>query len=242
MQIERNEVNVKPLLAWGKHFNILNSKNEVVTEIHMRLVGDADLNRARIYALRKSAEKRKSLRTENSDDRFAFIQERGTLERERLVALCALFAAKDLAKEALKEVNVPEPKEPKADASLEKQELYQKQIDEYPAKVDAALREYINKRIEELTVTYETRTDDELYDMYVGYFTDQLCEAEMLTAFKEMCTYYGTFSDDKFKNRFFESFEEFVNLDSNLKQQFIGGYESLEINPEELKKLQVATL
>lgn len=240
MNLEKNDVDIKPLFTWGREFNILNANDEVVASIFMRLVGDADLNRARIYALRKSAEKRKLLRTPDSDDRLAFIQEEGTLEKERLVALCALLSTKKLAKEAYKEVTIPEPKEPKADASTEELENYQKEIDEYPEKLDIALREYISKRVDQLTKVFEAKSEHELYTLYVDYFIDELCESEMLTAFKEMCTYHGTFKDNQYKTKFFDSFDDFKNLDGNLKQQFIGAYESLDVSPEELKKLQVA--
>lgn len=241
MNLEKNDVNIKPMFAWGKEFNLLNNKDEVIATLYMRLVGDADLNRARIYALRKSAEKRKALRDSDSDDHLAFIQERGTVDKERLVALCSLLVSKDLAKQAVKEVTIPQPKEPKADAKTEAFEIYQKEIDEYPAKLDVALREYITRQVDNLTKYYNEKSEDELYDLYVEYFVDQLCDAEMLSAFKEMCTYYGTFKDPNYKERFFESFLEFTNLPEDVKSQFIGAYDSLEVTPDELKKLQVAT-
>jgi hypothetical protein len=241
MQAEKNDVDLKPLFSWGKAFEVRNNKDEVVETLYMRLIGDADLNRARVFALRKSAEKRKALKTEGSDERIAFVPERGAVEKERLVSACALLISKDFAREAAKNVNVPLPKEPKADATTEQQERYQQQVDEYPAKLDKALKEYISAKVDTLIKEYEKLPYDELFDLYVDYFINELCEIEMYSYFKAMCTYYGTFKDEHFKTRYFESFDEFDNLETGLKEQFMAAYESLDINPDELKKLLVAT-
>jgi hypothetical protein len=241
MEPEKNDVNISPLFNWGKEFTLTSVNGEEIIKVWLRLVGDADLNRARIYALRKSAEKRKNLRTEDSDDRLAFLLEKGELERERLIAICVLFASKDLAREAIKNVKVPLPKEPKSDAKTELFEKYQKQIDDYPKKREEALRAYISKEVDKLTIELQKRTDDELYNLYINYVTDELCEEEMLAAFKEMCTYFGTYKDPQFKQRFFDSFEDFANLDGYLKQQFMSTYASLDISTDDLKKLQEAT-
>lgn len=241
MEAERNDINISPLFNWGKEFTLSSVNGEEITKVYLRLVGDSDMNRARIYALRKSAEKRKNLRTEDSDDKLAFILDKGELERERLIAICVLFASKDLSREAVKNVSVPLPKEPKSDAKIEVLEKYQKLVDDYPKKRENALREYISKEVDRLTAELQKKTDDELYNLYVAYVTDELCEEEMLNSFKEMCTYFGTYKDPQFKERFFNSFEDFANLDGYLKQQFMSTYASLEITTDDLKKLQEAT-
>jgi hypothetical protein len=241
MIAEKNDIDVSPIFNWGKEFTLSSVNGEDELKVFLRLVGDADFNRARIYALRKSAEKRKRLRTEDSDDKLAFLLERGELERERLISICVLFASKDLAKEAIKEVQVPLPKEPKSDAKTEVFEKYQQAIDDYPKKREDALRKYISREVDRLTEELQKKTDDQLYDLYIAYVTDELCEEEMLTAFKEMCTYFGTYKDPQFKERFFNSFEDFANLDGYLKQQFMSSYASLEITTDDLKKLQQVT-
>jgi hypothetical protein len=241
MNPERNDVEVKSLFTWGREFNIVDNNNDVESTLFMRLVGDSDWNRARVFALRKSAEKRHALMDLNSDDRIAFIEEKGVIGKERLVPACVLFSSKELAKEAIREVTIKQPKEPKTTASLKEQEKYQKEVDDYPAKLDKALRDYVTKKIEEKTEEYKLYSEDKLYEMYVNYLIDEICEMEMLNSFKSMCTYLGTYKDSKFKEKYFESYNDFDNLDTNIKQQFISAYESLDITPEELKKLQVAT-
>lgn len=239
--VEHNDVEISPLFNWGKEFVVLGSNDEPLATLYMRLVGDADLNKARVYALRKSAEKRKALLNEDSDDRVAFIVDKESLDKDKLVGLCTLFASKDLAKQAVKEVKIPIPKEPKSDAPLEKFEKYQKEIDDYPKKREEALRKYITTRVEQTTDEFSKNTIDELYVLYVNYVIDELCEEEMLNSFKDMCTYLGTYKDDTYTTKFFKSFDEFMNLDSYLKQQFVRTYADIDITADDLKKLQRAT-
>jgi len=240
MNPEKNDVEIQPLFKWSKEFEILDIENNPVASIFMRLVGDADLNRAKVFALRRGAEKRKSLRTPDSDERLAYIQDLGTIEKERLVALCSLFVSKDFAREAVRNVNVPHPKELKANATLEQQENHQLEIDAYPEKLDKALREYIEKRVSSLTQQYLSMSLEELHNLYIEFAIDELSEKEMLSSFKAMCVFLGTYKDKGLKERFFESFSDLDNLDAEMKEQLISAYESLELPPEELKKLRVA--
>jgi len=240
MNAEKNDVLISPLFTWGKEFELVKD-GEVISKVYMRLVGDADLNRARVYALRRSSVKRKNLRDRSSDENLAFIQEEGILDRERLIALCVLFTSKEITQKALKEVSVSFPKEPKSDASLEAFEKFQKQVDDFPDKRDKEYRKFINKEIAVLETRLATKSDHELYLLYIELITNELCEEEMLNSFREMCTYCGSFSDTEYKTRFFSSIEDFLNLDSAIKQDFMDAYQSLEIPTEELKKLREAT-
>jgi hypothetical protein len=240
MNAERNDILINPLFTWGKEFELVKD-GEVVSKVYMRLVGDADLNRARVYALRKSSVKRSNLKDRNSDENLAFLQEEGILEREKLIALCVLFTSKEITQKAIKEVQVKFPKEPKSDATLEAFEKFQKEIDDFPEKRDKEYRKFINKEIAALETRLATKSDHELYLLYIELITNELCEEEMLNSFREMCTYCGSYSDPEYKTKFFGSLDDFLNLDSSIKRDFMDAYQSLEIPTEELKKLREAT-
>jgi hypothetical protein len=71
---------------------------------------------------------------------------------------------------------------------------------------------------------------------YKNSVTTTLCEQEMLAKFKDYCVYLGSYKDKNFQIPAFTSFEEFENLLSEVKDQFVNYYDSLEIGTEELKK------
>jgi hypothetical protein len=241
MTIEKNDVDISKLFNWGKIFVLTNDVGDVKSTVYMRLAGDADINRARVYALRKSAELRKKLREESSDEKLAFIQDKELLNKERLVAILSGLSLRTITHQAMKETKLPFPKEPKSDATLEQFEKYQKEVDDYPEKKDKELRKFIEKELTKYKKTLERKSEDELYSSYVTEITNELCEQEMITSFREMCTFYGCYSDENFSERLFTNFEKFTNLNTDIKQQFLNAYQSLEMGTEELKKLQVAT-
>jgi len=146
--IDKNDVDISKLFRWGAKFNILDSRDQVIVEVYIRLVGDAELNRARVFALRKSAELRSKLREENSDERLAFIPPLEDLDKENLVETALLYMIRDITLDAIKDTRLPLPAEPDSDSSLEKQEKYQKEVDEYPTKKDSIIREKIEKTVE----------------------------------------------------------------------------------------------
>lgn len=60
MNAERNDVDIFRLFHWGKEVTIFDKYGNELTNVYMRLVGDAELNLARVFAIRRSAELRKS--------------------------------------------------------------------------------------------------------------------------------------------------------------------------------------
>ena len=63
----------------------------------------------------------------------------------------------------------------------------------------------------------------------------------MLNNFRDICCYYGTYKDENYSERYFNSTEDFQNLPSSIKADFINAYVGLEITSEELKKLRGVT-
>ncbi len=242
MNAEKNDVDINRLFSWGRVYQVVNSKGEVEADVYMRLLGDADANRARVYALRESAELRKKLLDLNGVERMIYIKDIEELEREDLVNYIVFFSMRDITNRAIREVKVPAPKIPKSNASLAKMEKYQKEVDEHQPKLRKAIDEFVKKEVDALKKSVESDTKEILYRKYSRGLTDEFCEQRALAAYRDMEIYLGCYKDDDYSERFFDSFEQFDNLDSKVKADFRSAYETLDMKTEELKKLREATL
>jgi len=239
--IDKNDVDISKLFRWGNQFKILDSMNNELLDVYIRLVGDAELNRARVYALRKSAELRKKLKDTESDEYFAYIPDKDLIEKDILIENILLYMTRELTLESFNEIKPPLPVEPASDASLEKQEEYQREIDEFPKKREALIRENVVKVLDRRREDLKNRDMDSLYNDFIKLLINQVCEDEMLNKFKEMSVYLGTYKDSEFKERLFKDFEVFENLPNEIKTQFLDNYSVLEISGEDLKKLREVT-
>lgn len=238
--IEKNDISISKLFQWRGKLKVYNRFNKEVLTAYVRLVGDAEANRARVFALRKSAELRKKLRDLNSDERLAYIPDVSVLDKDTLIEVMVLFRTKELTLDAIKEVNLPVPKEPDSDASLEEQEEYQRLVDEYPSKREEVIKEQVNKKLDKERQILSEKTIEELYKSYEIQLINQLCEDEMLRRYREMCVYFGSYKDKNYSERLFNSFDEFDNLPSEIKEQFMDFYLALDLSGEDLKKLPEA--
>ena len=241
MIVEKNDVDISRLFVWSKKFDIVDKEENVQASIYLRLLGDADMNRARVYAIRRSAELRRKLRDADSDERLMYVRDEEELTKEELINYIVMFALRDITNTALKEVKVPAPKQPKSSADLEKMEKYQKEIDEYPAKVDAALKARIEKETNKVKEELEKLDEDVLYKRYLSELINELCEQEALSAFNDMELYLGCYKDEALKERAFDSFEDYDNQPMELKNQLRAAYSSIRVPMDELKKLREAT-
>jgi len=231
---EKNDVDISRLFAWGNKFSL--KTNTSPMDIFIRLVGDMDLNRARVYALRQSADLRKKLKDETSDEHSAYIMDKNAITKAQLVNTILVLKIREHGRLANDEVKVKPPKELKSEATLEEQEKFQKEVDDYGNKY----RKEIEKKITALSATERVRLEpldfDVIFNEYLTIITDEMCENEMYAKFREACAFYGTFKDENYKYRLFSSIEEFNNLPTDTKTELIGFYESIEIGTDELKK------
>lgn len=241
MEVEKNEVDIEKLFTWGKEFDIEDSEGKVLAKVYMRLLGDADTNKARVYALRKSAELRKELSDVDSDLRWATIKQEDTMELEDLYNMITVFSIRQITNEASRQVSVPAPKPPRSNAALSKLEKYQKEIDEYPAKRAEAINKYIKKEVEVLRAFLAKEDKSALYRRYVNTLIDEFCEREAIRAYSDMEVYLGCYKDSDYSERFFSSFDKFDNLDEAQKDMFKTAYSRIGIGMDELKKLREAT-
>jgi hypothetical protein len=237
--VEHNDIDISPLFSWSKEFEV--TANETVTPVYMRLLGDADMNRARVAALRKSAELRKKLKDLNSDERLAFIKDIDDIELESLIAVVTVFSMRDLSTKAQAKLKIKAPKVPRSDAKTSVHEKYQAELDSYPERRQAELRELLNKEVELMKESLTKLGKEEVYKKYIASMIDEMCEQELLREFKSQCCYFGCYKTKELTERLFSSYDEFANLQSNLKEQFLEEYSSMELQGEDLKKLQRVT-
>lgn len=239
MQVEKNDVSINKLFSWGKVFILENGEDEIL--VYMRVLGDADLNKARVYAIRESAKLRRALRDPNSDEHLISVKDIEELTKDNLVNYNIIFSARDITQSIWKAVKVPYPKQPKSDASLEEMEKYQLEVDEFPNKREQAVREAMKKEEDKRRKELEKMSKDELYELYKKQLVNELCEQKAITSFKEISTYLGCYKDDDYKERFFNDLDEFLNLETDQKVEFMSAYDTLEMGTEEIKKLREAT-
>lgn len=232
--VEKNDVDIRKLFEWSKKVTIRIKGKDV--DFYLRLVGDADAARARVAALRASAELRKKLLDENSDEHLAYIPIFSEDDKPKLVEYLLILEAKEFSKQALMEVNVPLPREPKSDAPLEVWEKYQKEVDEYPRKRQEAINAYISTLVERRRADLSQKSFEELRDLFQRYIVDEICEQKMLDVYHEYCVFLGLYKDENFTERVFETFEDFANLPSKVKEELILQYTMLQIDMEDLKK------
>jgi hypothetical protein len=241
MELEKNDVDISKLFDWGRVFEVVNPEGEVEALVYMKLLGDADSNRARVYALRKSAELRKSLWDESNTERWIYLKSIYELEHEDLINYIVFFSMRDINNRALKEVSVPRPKQPKSNAPLAKLEKFQKELDSYPDQLGKALVEFKQKEVEKMKTFLQTEDKEVLYKKYVKALIDEFCEQEAMKAYRDYEVYLGCFKDDSYKVRFFASFEDYDNLDTQIKNDFRAAYDTISIGTDQLKKLREAT-
>ena len=239
--VEKNDVDISSLFNWGRVFVLESKTGQHLADVYMRLLGDADANRARVYALRKSGELRRALHDMNSGERVAFIKPIEDLEKEDLVNYIVFFSMREINNRASREVSVPKPKPPKSNAALSKLEKFQKEVDEWPERFKEAYNKFIKKEIDTLKKEVQPLPKEELYRRYVKSLIEEFCEQEALRAYRDMEIYLGCYRDDKYKELFFDSFEQYDNMSSEMKEEFGQAYRKIEVDPQELKKLREAT-
>ena len=233
-EIDKNDVKISKLFSWGSEFEMDTLQGKLT--FWMRIIGDAELNRARVYGLRQSAILRKKLKTEGTDERLALIPELEFDEKEKIIEAIVLYMVTELTDRGQKKLDLKYPKEPDSEASLEDHEKFQEELDKWPAHVEKELRKSYDKE-----VTIEKRrlnklSEEELLKEYEETLINKLSENEFLRGFQEMCVYCATYTDDTYTERVFDSIEEFQNLPTNIRDKFLAFYASLSIPTEELKK------
>jgi hypothetical protein len=211
LNIEKGDVDLSKLFHWGKQFEITDRFGKKVMDVYLRLVGDAELNRARIFAIRKSSELRKKLKEENSEERLVFIPDLDE-NKQDLIDRISVLKIKEFTQAASKEVSIPLPKEPKSDAPLEEIEQYQEKVDRYSEIRMDAIQNNVRDRLGVLNISLTKEDISWLKKEYERLIINELCEQEMVKKFRDSCAYYGSFRDENYTYRLFNTFDDFDNL------------------------------
>lgn len=227
---EVNDVDISRLFNWGKLVRVGGY------EFYLRVAGDADINRARVYALRRSADLRKKLRDLDSDERVAFIADFDLVEKGNLVEVLLVSVTKAAMLETVEKVNIPFPKELGSNASLEEQEKYQAEVDDWNNKREEAVRQFVTEKVEKARELYTVKSKEELYAEYLRERINDLCEIEMRSAFIEYCLAQNTYTNSSCKEKVFNTVEEFRNLPTSVKDELQYEYNTIELSMDELKK------
>lgn len=239
---EKNDVDITGLFRYKTEVEIKDELTGDSAKFYLRIIGDADLNRARVFGLRKAAQLRKELQDPESDFREAYLTEQeDMLSKEILVESILLLNVAELQREIVNMTNVQEPRAPKSDASQEEHEKFQTAVDNY----EGEYRKEYNKNARKVETRERKRLqkmeEDELYVLYEGGVINRLATEEMTTKYYEMSVYLGTYKDSEYKVRAFGSYEDFDNASPFLKERLMEQYRYLELGMLELKKSQEAT-
>lgn len=236
-EIDKNDVDISILFKWGTPVPMKDAFGTVIETVYVRLVGDAETNRARVYALRESAKLREILKTPNSDERIAYIPDWKNMRDKNLIELVIQFNLRDIVQEVTKDLLLPLPLEPRSDATLESHEKYQKEVDDYPVIREGKIKEGIEETITKERKRLKGLPKGELALEAENAIITELCERRMYDAFQAMVLTQATFRDPDYKIRYFNSVEDFENLISDFKDQLFKAYNSINISTENLKKL-----
>lgn len=233
---ERNDIDISKLFVWGKDISLVDNYGQELKSLYMRIISDEDLNRARVFALRKSSELRKKLKTPDSDERVAFILEMDDFLVSDLIETILVVEIPDMAARVFSTINFPFPKEPKSDAPLDIVERYQEEIDTWEDRRSIAIREELNKLTEQKRKEYQQYPVEKLYKIYESTVINDLCQKEMVSQFKNFTLVKACFEDAEFSKPTFETVDDVTKLPRELKEQLIDNYNKLDISTEELKK------
>ncbi len=241
MEIEKNDIDLSKLFMWSSEVTVHDTQGEELTTVFMRVVGDKDLSRARVFSLRESAELRKSLMTEGTDEHEAFISSIQFATPDNVVVGIKLLMIQELVAEARKNTILKYPKEPESDAPLSEHEEYQKEVDAFPDKFDGIVEKETDKLLKREEKRFKKLDEDAQREEYATLMINYVCQTEASRRFTDMCVFYATFKDEGLKLPSFKDFEEYDNSSGELKEQLRDGYEKLDMGMGQIKKLQEAT-
>lgn len=241
---EKNDVDLAMLFRWKKDIEIADPVTGERYKLFIRLVGDSDLNRAKVYGYRRASELRKKLNDKTSDERLSYIAEiQDYATKDVLISTIILLETPEIFNEAMKKINdiIIEPKEPRSDAPQEKWEEYQEKVDyfetEFQDKVEDMmifLQEGEKKRLSNHSI-------EDLHELYLNVTINRLCEEEFQNSYYNMCVYLGAYLDEECARPAFKDLDSFLNTHPSLKVELRKSYRDLEIGIDMLKKLPVAT-
>jgi hypothetical protein len=234
--IDKNDVDISKLFNWGKKVKIVDKNGKLVLELFIRLVNDSELNQARVGALRASRELRQKLNDKSSPERLAFIPDFEMIGDENLVEALLVNELRTITQDVVRNLDFNLPVEPASTAPLEEQEKYQAKIDSWPEKRNKEIEEKVLARVASERKRLKALKRSELEKSFEKSLIESYCEDLMQETFIHMCAYFGTYLEDDYKDRAFESYEQFKTLLPEFMKQLVESYNTLDLSLDTLKK------
>ena len=236
MRRNTKRVDLAKLFTWKHTLDILDENGDVVTTVYQRVVNDQDMERARLEAIKQSRKTRLALRDSTTPEYASLMEALEVYDKDQMIGAILLAKLSESLREARRKVNLPLPK-PRGD-SLEDNELYEKELDEYESKANeliqaelATINDALTKQLQELPI-------EELREICRKSLENNICSSVANEYMLMWQVYLGTYVDEALEELYFNSFEEFNNLPAPVKQQLINGYNKLSIDAEKLKNWQ----
>jgi len=232
---EKNDVDIEKLFHWGDVFTIILPDGKSF-DVYMRVVSDEELNRSRVYALRKASELKEKIYKKGTDEHKAYLPNMNRMKKEEIIDTIIMYELPDLHKKATSEVDIPFPKEPDEDASTIEWVEYQEKVDQYPQLVSEEIRKNLNKIIRGRKKQLNEKHKEVLKGLLENRIIETFVTKELENKFMDSCVYYATYKDKEYRDRLFTSPEQVSKLPSKIREQFVTSYMSIDIPMEELKK------
>lgn len=220
--------------------------NEILYEdkpvvVYLRLIGDQDLEESYKVARAASADYRAKLRDSNSLE----YKERvlPVLEADEKQCIDIIKASRTSNIEAEARANTERPELPElaefaqdADApTLEEQEKYDAEIARIEKEYEDAVANY--KQVREAVVEDELKDTliDDLRTLAAIEIVAILTLPVFFNELMDQKLYRASYLDKTYRERAFDTVEEFKNADAVIKDQLITKYLELEISPDQIK-------
>ena len=230
-------VDLDRLFKWS-HKVVLTGPDGSEAVVWQRILGDAELQAARQFGLRRAGELRRALKDESSPAFFSQIPDSDFMLDEELIDSILAFEGVDIRKSVAETLYFPPPNKPGIDASQEEEEEYINAYDTWREEFNQKVEEETQKRIEARREALASHTREELEILFRRRMVDVLCQSKHIDAFTDYATYLATYKDEKLRKKAFKNFDEFDNLATELKDQLRHAYLKLQsgLDMEYLKK------
>lgn len=209
--------------------------------VYLRVIGDDDLGASYRIARIASQEKRRRLEDKESLDWKEATQPIEEATKEQLTALVLQARTSNLAAEArssVKRPDLPELDEFAVDpdaASLAEQEKYQAAVDKTESDYEAAIEEYIKVRTDVAENELKGKTIKELKEYALNEVGTLLAMGEFYAELYDQKTARACYMDKTYKEKAFDSVEDFKSSAPVIKQQLIDAYAALETRADGAK-------
>jgi hypothetical protein len=229
------------LLRWKKEVEIKDPQGNVIEHAYIRIIGDYDLQESFRLARIASTKRRAKLRditSEEYEDEVSVLDAADLSQCVEIITTARMSLFEAEAASATTVPDLPELEEVAIDPdapTLEEQEKLDTRLAEVEAEYQKQLNEYIETKRQELIVEIGALSLEQAREMAKEEISNVLALGAFMDALNNERLWRATYVDKAFKERAFDSVEEFKNAASYIRTQLIEAYQQLEIGPDELK-------